>query len=51
MTTEQEFQKAIEMLINCKATLECGCEYEIEKAEYLNYLCKRYIETYKKVVE
>lgn len=48
MTTEQEFQKAIELLIACKATINCGCQYNEEKADWLYYQCKSYIEAYKK---
>ena len=51
MSTKEEFQKAIELVIACKASVSCGCEIDEEKADCLYYQCKSYIEAYRKRME
>lgn len=48
LTTEEEFQQAIQLIINCRGTLNCGCDFDDQKADWLYYQCKQYIEDYRK---
>lgn len=43
MTTSEEFQKAMELVNSCKATIKCGCKYDKDQAEQLAYICKWYL--------
>lgn len=48
MSTKDEFQEAIELVIACKASVSCGCQIDEEKADWLYYQCKSYIDAYRK---
>jgi hypothetical protein len=50
-TTEQEFSTATRLLISCRATLSCGCQFDEKQADWLYYQCKQYIEDYKKRIK
>lgn len=50
-TTEQEFSNATRLLISCRATINCGCQFDELQADWLYYQCKQYIEDYKKRTE
>ncbi len=51
LTTEQEFNNAIKLIIACRGTLSSGCAFSELQADNLYYQCKRYIEDYKKRTE
>lgn len=51
MTTEEEFSNAIKLIIACRGTLRCGCQYPEVPADNLYYQCKQFIVDYKKRTE
>lgn len=50
-TTEEEFSKAILFITSCRATLNCGCQFNELQAELLYYKCKHYMRDYEKLTE
>lgn len=46
MTTKQEFDLAIQVVQSCTATLQCGCEFDVDDAVLLRRACNRFISAY-----
>ena len=48
MSTDEEFQNAIKLIISCRGSISCGCQVDEIKADWLYLQCKRYIDDYRK---
>lgn len=48
LSTKEEFHHAIRLIISCKSTIRCGCDFDELQADWLYYQCKQYVEEYKK---
>lgn len=47
MSTEQEFKDAVELVMRCTATINCGCFISgntMRDADNLYYFAKKYVE-------
>lgn len=49
MTTEQEFDLAIQIVQSCTATLNCGCAFNETQAIHLRMVCRRFIVAFEKL--
>lgn len=47
MTTKEEFDEAIKLLVSCTASVSCGCEIDDLQADWLRFKCISYIRAIK----
>lgn len=43
MTTKEEFEEAIKLVMKCTASVSCGCEIDDLQADWLKYKCRSYL--------
>lgn len=47
MTTKEEFDEAIKLLVSCTASVACGCEIDDLQADWLEFKCRSFMKALK----